>query len=124
MVTTSAGRLFDAWASLLDVAQHSAYEGEAAMRLEDLADASEQGAFEVSIVEETSAQGERLLRLDWRPWVAETRRRLAEGQSPTILAAFFHNAMASGSLQIARRVGLETIVLSGGCFQNRLLAER
>jgi len=29
-----------------------------------------------------------------------------------------------GSLDIARRAGLETIVLGGGCFQNRLLAER
>jgi hydrogenase maturation protein HypF len=56
--------------------------------------------------------------------VAETRRRLARGHSASTLAACFHNALALGSLQLARRAGLETIVLSGGCFQNRLLAER
>jgi hydrogenase maturation protein HypF len=124
MVTTSAGRLFDAWAALLGIAQHSAYEAEAAMRLEDVADRSEQGAFHVSIVEHSGAGGAPLHRLDWRPWVAETRRRLAQGHSPSILAACFHNALAVGSLNIARRAGLETIVLGGGCFQNRLLAER
>jgi hydrogenase maturation protein HypF len=124
MVTTSAGRLFDAWAALLGIAHHSAYEAEAAMRLEDLADWSEEGAFDVSIVEHSVAGGALFHRLDWRPWVAETRRRLARGQSPSTLAACFHNALAVGSLQIARRAGLETIVLGGGCFQNRLLAER
>ena len=36
----------------------------------------------------------------------------------------FHNTLASGSLEIARRVGLNTVVLGGGCFQNRLLTER
>ncbi len=124
MVTTSAGRLFDAWAALLGIAQHPAYEAEAAMRLEDLADRSEQGAFDVSIAEHSGAGGALLHRLDWRPWVAETRRRLAQGHSASTLAACFHNALALGSLQVARRAGLETIVLSGGCFQNRLLAER
>ena len=124
MVTTSAGRLFDAWAALLGIAHHSAYEAEAAMRFEDLADRSEQGAFEVSIVDHSGAGESPLHRLDWRPWVAETRRRLAQGHSPSSLAACFHNALAVGSLHIARRAGLETIVLGGGCFQNRLLTER
>jgi hydrogenase maturation protein HypF len=124
MITTSAGRLFDAWASLLGVAHHSAYEAEAAMQLEDLADPAERGAFNVSLVEQPGTGGAPLYRLDWRPWVLETKRRLAQGQSPSRLAAFLHNALAVGSLEIGRRAGLNTIVLSGGCFQNRLLAER
>ncbi len=124
ILTTSAGRLFDAWSSLLGIAQHSAYEAEAAMRIEDVADPSEQAAFEPSIVEDAVDGGDLLYRLDWRPWVAETRRRLAQGQCPSTLAACFHNGLAAGSLQVARRVGLETVVLGGGCFQNRLLTER
>lgn len=121
-VCTSAGRLFDAWAALLGLCQQSAYEGEAAIRLEEAADPAETGAFPVEIVDDDHS-GESLLRLDWRPWVAETRAALARGESPGTLAARFHNALASGSLEMARRIGVETVVLTGGCFQNRRLSE-
>ncbi len=124
IVTTSAGRLSDAWASLLGIAHQSAYEAESAMRFEDLADPGEQGSFDVSLVDDPGEGGNSLLRVDWRPWLAETRLRLAQGQSVATLAACFHNSLAASGLQVARRVGLETIVLSGGCFQNRLLAEQ
>jgi hydrogenase maturation protein HypF len=123
VVTTSAGRLFDAWASLLGVAHQSAYEAEAAMRLEDLADPAEASSFDVAIVP-GPGKGERSSWcLDWRPWVGETLRRLARGDRPAEIAGCFHNTLARGTLQIARRAGVETVVLSGGCFQNRLLAE-
>jgi len=124
VVTTSAGRLFDAWASLLGIAHHSAFEAEAAMRLEDLADPSDQRAFDVAIADHPGTGGAALHCLDWRPWVAETKRRLAQGHSLASLAACLHNSLAVGSLHLARRAGLETIVLGGGCFQNRLLVER
>jgi hydrogenase maturation protein HypF len=124
ITTTSAGRLFDAWASLLGIAQVSAFEAEAAMQLEERADATELRAFEVSIVEESAANGQTFLRIDWRPWVLETRRLLAAGWPMSTLAAMFHNSLASGSLEVARRAGLKTVALGGGCFQNRLLAER
>ena len=80
--TTSAGRLFDAWASLAGVLHHSAYEAEAAMRFEDLADADETAAFEVSLVHEPDGQGRPTARLDWRPWVGETVRLLKRGCPP------------------------------------------
>ncbi len=123
-VTTSAGRLFDAWASLLGIAQRSAYEAEAAMRFEDLADPSEQGAFDNIAVQHAGSDAGLPYRLDWRPWVSETRQRLAAGHTASSIAAYFHNSLAIGCLEIARRVGLETVALGGGCFQNRLLSER
>jgi hydrogenase maturation protein HypF len=36
----------------------------------------------------------------------------------------FHNTLVEMMIAVARRVGEERIVLSGGCFQNRYLAER
>jgi hydrogenase maturation protein HypF len=122
--TTSAGRLFDAWASLLGLADRSTYEAEAAMRLEDLADPSVRDGYPVQLVEQGAAGGGTILRLDWRGWVAATLDQLARGTSPARLSAAFHNALVEGSLNMARRADLETIVLTGGCFQNRLLAER
>jgi hydrogenase maturation protein HypF len=119
-LTTSVGRLFDAWAFFCGVGATSAYEGEPAMRLEELADPEETGAFAVA----TLPDADGLPRLDWRPWAAETRESLRRGVSPATLAARFHNALARGSLEMARRVGCEAVVLTGGCFGNRLLAER
>lgn len=36
----------------------------------------------------------------------------------------FHNTLAALVVALARRVGEEKIVLSGGCFQNRYLTEK
>ena len=122
--TTSAGRLFDAWAAFLLALDRSDYEGEAAMRLEQLADPDEAAAFEVKVVERDGPEGDRFLCLDWRPWVEETRLGLQRGDSPARLAARFHNALAVGSLKLAQEAGREQVVLSGGCFQNALLTQR
>jgi hydrogenase maturation protein HypF len=35
-----------------------------------------------------------------------------------------HSTLASCIVGVAREVGLEQVVLSGGCFQNRILTER
>jgi hydrogenase maturation protein HypF len=117
---TSAGRLFDAWACLLGLADRSAFEAEAALRVEQCADEAEKGEFAIRVVRDGASPW----RLDWRPWVGETRRLLREGVSASVVAARLHNALARGCLEAARAAGIETVALSGGCFQNRLLSER
>ena len=46
------------------------------------------------------------------------------GVSVGIISAKFHNALAEGIVAVAKHVGQNRVVLSGGCFQNRYLTER
>ena len=93
------------------------------MRFEDLADADETGAFEDLLTEDHDGQGRPTARLDWRPWVGETVRLLKQGCPPGLISAYFHHGLAQGALKVARWAGQETVVLTGGCFLNRRLAE-
>lgn len=114
-LTTSAGRLFDAIASLLDICQINDYEGQAAMLLEQQANLSTLNAeypFELS---ETTPNV-----IDWQPLLKALLLDL--NQSPIHdIAAKFHNTLATIILQLAKRAGVKCIVLSGGCFQNAYL---
>jgi hydrogenase maturation protein HypF len=40
------------------------------------------------------------------------------------MAARFHNTLAEIVVAVAQRVGEARVVLTGGCFQNKYLAER
>jgi hydrogenase maturation protein HypF len=48
----------------------------------------------------------------------------ARGAAVGQLSATFHNTLAEMMVAVARRVGRERVVLTGGCFQNARLAER
>ena len=119
-VTTSAGRLFDGIAALLGLRLQNSFEGQAAMEVEFAADPESQE--ETGLVMPIMGQGPgEVLQIDWRPALAavlEDRSTIRRG----LLAARFHNALARSVMDMAVRVGIETVVLSGGCFQNvRLL---
>jgi hydrogenase maturation protein HypF len=108
-LTTSTGRLFDAVASLLGVCQKSTYEGEAAMRLEAVADPEVTEAIEVELEESG-----RLVA------VLAARR----GDEPASrLAAVLHNSLTAAVVRACRRAGPRQVALAGGCFQNRRLLE-
>jgi len=117
-VTTSAGRLFDAFASILNLRQVASFEGQAAMELEfALAGAKEDNSYPFVIRGEADA-----LWLDWEPIV---RAVLAERVIDTAIAsARFHNTLVDMAVDVAARIGERNVVLSGGCFQNRYLTER
>ena len=69
-----------------------------------------------------------LLLLDARATVTAVVADLRAGTPPGIVATRFHNALAEATARacalLAERRGLDTVVLSGGVFQNRLLLER
>jgi hydrogenase maturation protein HypF len=123
--TTSAGRLFDAVASLLGIAQRNSFEGQSAMALEaaaiEGAAADESGRVSDPLPLVVAPDGPAVL--DWEPLVSYLLGNLSSGSSPSLLAAHFHAALADGILAAARHAGAERVALTGGCFQNRLLTE-
>ena len=121
--TSSAGRLFDAVAALCGLRAVATYEGQAAAELEAACVPGEHGRHPLPVVE---ADG--LLLLDARATVTAVVADLRAGTPPGIVATRFHNALAEATARacalLAERRGLDTVVLSGGVFQNRLLLER
>jgi len=137
---TSAGRLFDAAASLAGLRQRCRFEGQAAMELEfALGAAPDCGdAYPLPLLEspaspprsgnETFARDltslEPTWRLDWEPLMGSILSDAESGAPLAVIATRFHNALAEGAVQVAARSGLDRVALTGGCFQNRYLLER
>jgi len=127
-VTTSAGRLFDAVAALAGVCARASFEGQAAMALEFAAEdgvrdhypfAAGSGAHAVV----PGAWAPPALVVDWEPTIRAVVRDARAGVAPGVIAARFHNMLVEAIVGVASRVGEPRVVLTGGCFQNRYLAE-
>lgn len=122
--TSSVGRLFDAMASILNLRHLAAFEGQAAMALEfaagraqgDVPDAS----YPFPLVDAPSGG----FTVDWAPAVGAILDDLRHGTANAVVASRFHDGLVELIVQAARRTGEERVVLSGGCFQNRILTER
>ena len=116
----AAGRLFDAAASLLGLCRDISFEGQAAMALEAAAERGGEG--DGTIYPMPLIDGEPK-RLDWRPLFRALSDGHAAGVPATVLAFRFHASLAAAVAAIAATESIPTVVLAGGCFQNRLLLE-
>jgi hydrogenase maturation protein HypF len=118
-ITSSAGRLFDGVSALLGLCQVAGYEGQAACRLEWCADGA--AAPGRGYVFPVTVNGEAGQVVDWGPALRRILADLAAGVTATEIAAAFHTGLADAMAVAAAGVGVKTVVLTGGCFQNALL---
>ena len=113
--TTSVGRLFDAVASILGLADRQSYEGEAAMRLEALAwGAPDAAAYPMG---EFSGEGA----IPTAEILLAIIEDLGRGRSRDSIAAAFHRTLIAVIARVAASAGITRIALSGGVWQNGFL---
>lgn len=142
--TSSVGRLFDAVASITGLRQRVSFDGQAAMELEFAAEEERTDAaypFEIGEWKVTSDKwrvtseepwlteqsGKTMTQprsiIDWGPMVLSILADIKNGVAIGTISAKFHNTLAEIIVAVAQQIGLERVVVGGGCFQNRLLLE-
>jgi hydrogenase maturation protein HypF len=115
--TTSMGRLFDAAAALLGFTREITFEGQAAMWLEHIAkQARSTDTYPFPFVGDE---------LDFRPLMQSIICDRLCSRDKTEIARAFQRGIAVGLcnavISLSRAQGTDTVVLSGGAFQNELL---
>ena len=123
--TTSMGRLFDAVASLTGLCRETSFEGQAAMAVQFAAEQEAEAGgvtvegYPMNLVPSDSPDTKWMV--DWRSMVSAMLEDLHRGHRLEPIAARFHGGLAAATVRVAQAAGLPRIVLTGGCFQNRLL---
>jgi hydrogenase maturation protein HypF len=122
-LASSCGRLFDAVAAAVGICrERQRFEGEAPSRLEAIIDENEGLAYPFTL---PSLRGSGLPYVEplamWNALLGD----LLAGAPPGVIAARFHKGLARALAAMAarHRARFDTVALSGGCFQNRVLAE-
>jgi len=122
-LTSSCGRLFDGVAVMLGLRDTVSFEGQAAMELEQISDLEEEGCYSFNLWKDEGG-----FVLGYPALISAIVDDIVAKERAPIISARFHNTMAEVALSATRLIwnltGLETVALSGGVFQNRLLLEK
>lgn len=118
--SSSVGRLFDAAAALLEIAETASFEGQAPMWLEA---ASQPGEGALTLPMSRCEDG--LWRTDWEPLLPMLlERALSVGSRGGRFHASLALALAEQAERVRLQSGVTRVGLCGGVFQNRLLTEQ
>ncbi len=118
--TSSMGRLFDAVSAMCSLVLKASYHAQAAIILE-------QAALESKCRESYRFEVDSDGNIDWRAVISEIANDLKRGVWVADVAKKFHNAVSTLILELSLllrdKTGINSVVLTGGVFQNRLLTE-
>ncbi len=120
-MTSSMGRLFDAVAAIAGLRNEVAFEGQAAMELEMMADISADEAYDFDW------NGGNPLLINPAPIIRGAVADLLQRTAPPVISGRFHVTLVRLFSDLCdhlrRERGLKRVVLSGGVFQNAILLQ-
>lgn len=119
--TSAAGRLLEGLASIVIGLDYNSFEGQVAMRFEQVAIADDEPyEFDMTEIDGT-------MTIDPAGVIRRVVEDLGRGVQPGVISTRVHIALADMNLAAARRVrdahGTTVVALTGGVFQNKLLLE-
>jgi hydrogenase maturation protein HypF len=117
LLTSSMGRLLDGIASMLGILHFNSFEGEAAMKLQAMAERSEDKSFQFYVIPKFGS------RLQWNFMVQELVQEKLDGIPVSRIAYKVFVSLAQCIRQSAKEFGVQKIAFSGGVFQNALLVD-
>ena len=125
-VSSSCGRLFDAVSALVGICDTAEYEGHAAMAFEalscEVAGAKKHCVYPVDILEQDG-----VLVLDHSNMIKSVLKDIGAGVPAAEIGASFHLWLIKALCIILRmlslKTGVKSVVLGGGCMQNRILLD-